>query len=200
MTEVISETILNLDSFIREADATIDVQALPQLKGDTELLKRLCQNLIGNAIKYRRKDVKPVIRIYAETDGGTIRVIFEDNGIGVDPRFAKKIFDVFQRLHRMKVSIRAQASDWRWPNGSPRATAAPSRSTRHSRKGRASFCCFRTSLRAFERHMPDWGASSVHQETDKISCRLFVGHLGHYANPNPPSFLCSHRHKFSSNY
>ncbi|KQY20964.1 PAS domain S-box protein [Rhizobium sp. Root483D2] len=100
MTEVISETILNLDSFIREADATIDVQALPQLKGDTELLKRLCQNLIGNAIKYRRKDVKPVIRIYAETESGTIRVIFEDNGIGVDPRFATKIFDVFQRLHR----------------------------------------------------------------------------------------------------
>ena len=100
MTDVISDTILNLDSFIREAGASIDVSALPQLKGDPELLKRLCQNLIGNAVKYRREDVKPVIRIYAETDGDVIRILFEDNGIGVDPRFSRKIFDVFQRLHR----------------------------------------------------------------------------------------------------
>jgi PAS domain S-box-containing protein len=100
MTDVVSDTILNLDSFIREAGAVIDVSALPQLEGDPELLKRLCQNLIGNAIKYRREDVKPVIRIYAETDGGTVRMFFEDNGIGIDPRFARKIFDVFQRLHR----------------------------------------------------------------------------------------------------
>lgn len=100
MTDVISDTILNLDSFIQEAGASINVSALPQLKGDPELLKRLCQNLIGNAIKYRREDVQPVIRIYAETDADTVRVFFEDNGIGVDPRFSRKIFDVFQRLHR----------------------------------------------------------------------------------------------------
>ncbi|WP_426228343.1 PAS domain S-box protein [Pararhizobium sp. DWP3-4] len=100
MSDVISDTILNLDSFIQEAGASIKVSALPQIKGDPELLKRLCQNLIGNAIKYRREDVQPVIRIYAETDEGAVRVIFEDNGIGVDPRFSRKIFDVFQRLHR----------------------------------------------------------------------------------------------------
>ncbi|WP_426236316.1 PAS domain S-box protein [Pararhizobium sp. DWP1-1-3] len=100
MSDVISDTILNLDSFIQEAGASIKVSALPQLKGDPELLKRLCQNLIGNAIKYRREDVQPVIRIYAEMDEGAVRVIFEDNGIGVDPRFSRKIFDVFQRLHR----------------------------------------------------------------------------------------------------
>jgi PAS domain S-box-containing protein len=100
MADVISDTILNLDSFIREAGASIAVSALPQLKGDPELLKRLCQNLIGNAIKYRREDVKPVVRIYAETAGDIVRVFFEDNGIGVDPRFSRKIFDVFQRLHR----------------------------------------------------------------------------------------------------
>ncbi|WP_428428811.1 PAS domain S-box protein [Pararhizobium sp.] len=100
LTDVIADTILTLDSFIQEAGASIAVSALPQLKGDPELLKRLCQNLIGNAIKYRREDVKPVVRIYAETDGDTVRLIFEDNGIGVDPRFSRKIFDVFQRLHR----------------------------------------------------------------------------------------------------
>ncbi|WP_455271566.1 PAS domain-containing protein [Rhizobium herbae] len=100
MTDVISDAILNLDSFIREAEASIEVSVLPQLKGDPELLKRLCQNLIGNAIKYRRDDVKPMIRIYTETNEDTVGIYFEDNGIGIDPRFSRKIFDVFQRLHR----------------------------------------------------------------------------------------------------
>ncbi|OBZ92441.1 hypothetical protein ADU59_27305 [Pararhizobium polonicum] len=100
LSDVISDAILNLDSFIREAEASIEFSPLPQVKGDPELLKRLCQNLIGNAIKYRREDVSPLIRIYAEQDEDAIRVYFQDNGIGIDPRFSKKIFDVFQRLHR----------------------------------------------------------------------------------------------------
>lgn len=100
VAEVISDAILNLDSFIRDADASFEFGVLPQVKGDPELLKRLCQNLIGNAIKYRRPNVKPLIRIYAERQDGWVRICFEDNGIGVDPKFAKRIFDVFQRLHR----------------------------------------------------------------------------------------------------
>lgn len=98
--DVISDAILNLDSFIREADASFEFSSLPQVKGDPELLKRLCQNLIGNAIKYRKDDVKPVIKVYGEKDDDLVRIYFQDNGIGIDPRFSKKIFDVFQRLHR----------------------------------------------------------------------------------------------------
>lgn len=100
MGEVIADAILNLKSFIEEAGAGFEFSNLPKVQGDPELLKRLCQNLIGNAIKYRREDVSPLIRIYCEKDDGMLRISFEDNGIGVDPRFAKKIFDVFQRLHR----------------------------------------------------------------------------------------------------
>ncbi len=100
MAEVMSDAILNLDSFIRDAGASFEFALLPQVKGDPELLKRLCQNLIGNAIKYRRPNVKPFIRIYAERQDGCVRICFEDNGIGIDPKFAKRIFDVFQRLHR----------------------------------------------------------------------------------------------------
>lgn len=100
MADVISDAILILGTFVREAGARFEFDSLPQVKGDPELLKRLCQNLIGNAIKYRKEDIKPVIRIYSEKNDGKIRIYFQDNGIGVDPRFAKKIFDVFQRLHR----------------------------------------------------------------------------------------------------
>ena len=100
MSDVVSDAILNLDTFIREADARFEFDVLPQVKGDPELLKRLCQNLIGNAVKYRREGIKPVISIYSETIDDCVRIYFQDNGIGIDPRFAKKIFDVLQRLHR----------------------------------------------------------------------------------------------------
>lgn len=100
MAEVISDAILNLGTFIREADARFEFDGLPIVKGDPELLKRLCQNLIGNAIKYRKDGVRPVIRIYCERRAGALRICFQDNGIGIEPRHAKKIFDIFQRLHR----------------------------------------------------------------------------------------------------
>jgi len=100
MVDVVSDAILNLGTFIREAGARFEFDGLPEVKGDPELLKRLCQNLIGNAVKYRREGAKPVIRIYCEKDDDWVRIYFQDNGIGVDPRFAKKIFDVLQRLHR----------------------------------------------------------------------------------------------------
>jgi PAS domain S-box-containing protein len=100
LADVVSDAILNLGTFIREADATFELDSLPHVKGDPELLKRLCQNLIGNAVKYRREGTRPVITIYSERDEDLIRIYFQDNGIGVDPRFVKQIFNVFQRLHR----------------------------------------------------------------------------------------------------
>jgi signal transduction histidine kinase len=77
------------------------------------LMGPLFSNLIGNAIKYRKKDIDPVISIYAqqETDGRTknnlaklnngkfCRIFVEDNGIGFDQKYADQIFDMFVRLH-----------------------------------------------------------------------------------------------------
>ena len=107
--------------------------ALPQVKGDPELLKRLCQNLIGNAIKYRRDDIKPVIRIYGETDedwsGSISRTTASASIRGLPGRFSM-CFNVCTGMNR---SIRAPVSGWHWQNGSPRATTAPSSLTRHSR-------------------------------------------------------------------
>ncbi|WP_075289073.1 PAS domain-containing sensor histidine kinase [Pararhizobium arenae] len=100
LSDVIADTVSNLDSFIHEAGAIMELGPLPRVRGDGELLKRLLQNLIGNAVKYRRDDVVPVIKVYGDAENGVARLYVEDNGIGVDPRYAKKIFDVFQRLHR----------------------------------------------------------------------------------------------------
>lgn len=100
LEEVVREAIVNLDGFIHEAGAIIEIGPLPRVRGDDELLKCLCQNLIGNAVKYRREGVVPVVKVYGEAKNGIVTLSVEDNGIGVDPRYAIKIFDVFQRLHR----------------------------------------------------------------------------------------------------
>jgi PAS domain S-box-containing protein len=100
LSDVVADAILNLNSQIRGAEAKLEVGALPVVRGDAELLKRLAQNLIGNAVKYRRAGIAPVVRIFGKSTDDTDYLYVQDNGIGIDPRFANKIFDVFQRLHR----------------------------------------------------------------------------------------------------
>lgn len=74
---------------------------LPTVDGDPSLLVSLFENLIGNAVKYRRDDVPPVVTITAAAtdDGAGWTVRFADNGIGIEPQYAERIFAVFQRLH-----------------------------------------------------------------------------------------------------
>jgi hypothetical protein len=99
---VLDEALANLADRMRDAAAAVErVGALPTLQGDRALLVSLFENLVGNAVKYRRADVPPVIRISAAQDaepaGWTFTV--RDNGIGIDPQYAERIFAVFQRLH-----------------------------------------------------------------------------------------------------
>ena len=90
-----------LSTAIEETSAVIERPGpLPEVIGDPTLLGMLWQNLIGNAIKFRAADRTPVIRITADeqADGGW-QIGVADNGIGVPPEFAEKIFIIFQRLH-----------------------------------------------------------------------------------------------------
>lgn len=100
MSAVFADAMLNLESDIREAEARVTLEPLPSLMGDAELLKRLAQNLLSNAVKYRRPGIAPIVRVHGSCAGGQVRICVDDNGIGIDPRFASRIFDVFQRLHR----------------------------------------------------------------------------------------------------
>ena len=84
---------------IRESGARIERPSLPTVPGDATLLTMLWQNLIGNAVKFRRPDRPPLVRITAVQDNGSWTFAVQDNGIGVDPEFASKIFVIFQRLH-----------------------------------------------------------------------------------------------------
>jgi len=89
---------------IAAADATFDHGPLPTVPGDPSLLAALLQNLLGNALKYRRHDEAPRIRLEAQrgvgdTDGETWTFTFTDNGIGIEESFRERVFVIFQRLH-----------------------------------------------------------------------------------------------------
>jgi len=90
-----------------EAGGEIVVEGeLPTVQGDRQLLVQLFANLIGNAMKFRRSDEPPVVRISAAPAGEAAEgweIAVSDNGIGIEPEYADKVFVIFQRLHGRDV-------------------------------------------------------------------------------------------------
>ena len=91
-----------LESLRGRADgraARVVVGALPWVQGDANQLGQLFQNLLGNAVKFVPADRVPEVEIAAAPDGGAWRFTVADNGIGLDPGHADRVFGMFQRLH-----------------------------------------------------------------------------------------------------
>jgi len=78
------------------------VAPLGRARADSVTMEHVFFNLISNAIKFRRAEEPPLIRIYSEESGDRLRVWIEDNGIGIDPRFKDRVFGMFERLHPEK--------------------------------------------------------------------------------------------------
>lgn len=97
--DIVQRAVDHLRMTIEENDATITWDALPVVKADDLQLERVFLNLLGNAIKFRRI-VAPVIHISAYKDDEWWVFAVCDNGIGIEPAFAERIFGIFQRLHR----------------------------------------------------------------------------------------------------
>ena len=95
---VIKEALANLQTAIEESHAKITCDVLPIVMADTSQLSRLFQNLIGNAIKFHGKKI-PKIHVSAERKANDWVFSVKDNGIGIDPKDAGRIFIIFQRLH-----------------------------------------------------------------------------------------------------
>jgi len=95
----LSEAMSVLKNDIEECAAVITAESLPAVRGDTSQMAHVFQNLLSNALKYRKSEVPPAIRVSAEPDGGHWIVSVQDNGIGFDPRYAGRIFGLFKRLH-----------------------------------------------------------------------------------------------------
>ncbi|MGN6606054.1 MAG: sensor histidine kinase [Jatrophihabitans sp.] len=99
--EVLGRAVATLSLRIGEARASVEYGRLPIVPGDPTLLQSLFENLVGNAIKYRRPDVAPRVVIGAEHDSSEAvwQCSVTDNGIGIEPQYGDRIFQVFQRLH-----------------------------------------------------------------------------------------------------
>jgi signal transduction histidine kinase len=95
---VLSQTLAGLEFAIRESAARVTHDPLPTVNGDDVQLGQLFQNLIGNALKYRNGH-EPTVHIGCERRENEWLMSVCDNGIGIDPRFAERIFVIFQRLH-----------------------------------------------------------------------------------------------------
>ena len=99
MNEVMQEVMMVLHNSIREQHAVVEVDRLPVLHNTSKIqMFQLMQNLISNALKYH-SERKPLIKIGARLAGEAWVFSIKDNGIGIDPKFAEKIFIIFQRLH-----------------------------------------------------------------------------------------------------
>ena len=97
---VAREVVADLEATIADAGGRIEIGELPVIDADTAQMRQLLQNLLGNALKYRRKDVPPVVRLSSACSGGrNCTITVADNGIGFNDRYAEKIFKMFERLH-----------------------------------------------------------------------------------------------------
>ena len=90
--------LANLAETIAEAGAVVTAEPLPVLRADLSQLAQLFQNLISNALKFR-SERPPRIHIGVLREEGRWRFSVRDNGIGIDPQYGGRIFEIFQRLH-----------------------------------------------------------------------------------------------------
>jgi PAS domain S-box-containing protein len=100
LTVAVANTVAVLKSRIEECGAIIHSEPLPMVRGDVSQLEHVFQNLLSNALKYRKKDVRPIIRITAAAREGGWVISVRDNGIGFEQQYSERIFGLFKRLHK----------------------------------------------------------------------------------------------------
>ena len=111
LSEIFQEVLSDLEYVIDEKKATLKLDSFPSLKGVPSQLRQVFQNLIGNALKFSKKDVAPIIEISCEristkefnsalsAEGKFCKIVVKDNGIGFDVKYLDKIFVIFQSLN-----------------------------------------------------------------------------------------------------
>ncbi len=109
--ELVREVVGDLEGRLQQTQGTVEVNGLPTITADPMQMRQLLQNLIGNAIKFHRPGVPPVVHISgrllpgppAESEDSQLglqcELVVEDNGIGFESAYTDRIFELFQRLH-----------------------------------------------------------------------------------------------------
>jgi signal transduction histidine kinase len=96
--EIAAQAVANLGPAIEETGAEIEVGPLPSVRGEPALLAAVFQNLLGNAVKFHG-DQPPRVTLTAVRDNDSWTFTCADNGIGIEPEYADRVFVIFQRLH-----------------------------------------------------------------------------------------------------
>ncbi len=99
LNAVTTDVLEDLDDLVRRSGARVVVGELPTINADAPQMRQLLQNLISNALKFRREDVPPEVRVSARVGEDHVELVVADNGIGFDPQYSRRIFRVFERLH-----------------------------------------------------------------------------------------------------
>ncbi len=97
--QVVQTALRNLDLAIKESSAVVRYGNLPVVDADETKLVQVMQNLLANALKFRKAQVVPEVSITAQHAGDEWTFAITDNGIGFDPKYCDRIFQIFQRLH-----------------------------------------------------------------------------------------------------
>ncbi len=105
LTLIAHEVIIDLEALVQATRGTVTIDQLPTIEADPLQMRQLLQNLVGNALKFHKPEVPPLVHISAQlrvdpqTDEEQCLLTVEDNGIGFDEKYLDRIFTVFQRLH-----------------------------------------------------------------------------------------------------
>ncbi|MGW4499473.1 sensor histidine kinase [Micromonospora sp. NPDC004336] len=99
MNKVMGDVAGQTEAARQYADAELTWGEMPVIRGEEPLLTNLLANLVSNSIKFRRPDVPPKVHVSARLVDDEWEISCQDNGIGIEPEFADKIFVIFQRLH-----------------------------------------------------------------------------------------------------
>ncbi|KOP25322.1 histidine kinase [Hapalosiphon sp. MRB220] len=107
LLQLTQEVLSDLEISIQQTGAKIEIGELSTINADPLQIRQLLQNLIVNALKFHRPEVRPIVKIYSQvlsepsehTSAEKCQIIVEDNGIGFNEKYLDRIFNVFQRLH-----------------------------------------------------------------------------------------------------
>ncbi len=101
MNAMFGEALEIINDMAGNEDAEIRIGPLPSVDGKPTLLTQVALNLLSNSLKYRQKDVPPRVSVYAYETTSEHIIVVSDNGIGIEPKFREKVFEMFSRLHAM---------------------------------------------------------------------------------------------------